>query len=101
MAATILWGLLMLPGFGAAMMSPMMFDAPGSLQDRSLVLVAWCVVAFPLLCIASIVASWVGWSIVRRAQGSQSTALLAGAFALPLLPVIVVAIVASLHHGPG
>ncbi|HET9030331.1 MAG TPA: hypothetical protein VFN49_09140 [Candidatus Aquilonibacter sp.] len=99
LAATILWGLLMLPGFVAAMMSPMMFDAPGSLEDRSLTTVAGAVVAFPLLCLVSIALTWAVWSATRERTGTEVTATLAACFALPVLPIVVIAIVALLHRG--
>ena len=87
---TVIWGILLIPGLLGALLSPMMFDAPGSMQNPA----AWAnmliIVSFPCLCILSIIASWIVWRWhKRRATRVSSTAQVIAAV-LPLIPVAYV-----------
>lgn len=89
---TIVWGLALFPGAAFAMMSPMMFDAPGSEKSHYVWMLFYCVLSFPVLCVVSIVASWI---VFGRMSGSETALarVLPIAFAcLPLIPVAIFAI---------
>lgn len=57
--ATCLWGLTGILGVCAAIMSPMMFDAPNSRDLRPLKVVFWAVLTYPVVCAAAIAGGWV------------------------------------------
>lgn len=69
-----------LGGF-VAMMSVMMFDAPGSTSNTPLILLFLSIVAFPFACIAAVVSAWI--AIVRKRDRAALWLSL-----LPLLPVL-------------
>ena len=58
---TVLWAAIAMPSLGAALMSPMMFDAPGSQKNPILQVAFWSILTFPLALILAIVVSWVFW----------------------------------------
>lgn len=91
---TAVWGVLLFPGLVGAALSPMFFDAPGSLNNLAAYVNALIVVSFPILCIISIAATWVVWALSRRAAQSKPYAQIATA-CLPLLPIgyIVIAMI--------
>jgi hypothetical protein len=91
---TAVWGVLLVPGLLGAALSPMFFDAPGSMENPAAIFNALVVVSFPVLCIVSIVAVWALWLLHRRAQRRVPYAQIAAA-CLPMLPVayVVVAII--------
>lgn len=90
---TALWGVLLVPGILGAALSPMFFDAPGSMNNPAAWVNALIVVSFPCLCILSIAASWIVWVWRRRRPTrSSSYAQIAGA-CLPLIPVAYFAVV--------
>ncbi len=91
---TAVWGVLLFPGLLGAALSPMFFDAPGSMENPAAIFNALVVVSFPVLCIISIAAVWALWSVHRRAPRRVPYAQIAAA-CLPLLPVgyIVVAMI--------
>jgi hypothetical protein len=71
-----------------AMMSVMMFDAPGSTENPAVILLFSSVVGFPLACIVAVIAAWI--AIARaRDRGALWLSL------LPVLPIVsgVVALV--------
>ena len=84
---TVIWALLLLPGLVGALLSPMFFDAPGSMHNPAAIINALIVVSFPLLCILSIVLIWALWLAYKRrptrfrANGQIVAAL------LPLMPI--------------
>jgi len=51
----------LLGGF-AAIMSPMMFDAPGSTGNPQLVVMFLSVIAFPVLCVFAVVSAWIAFA---------------------------------------
>jgi hypothetical protein len=86
---TLLWGALAVASVFPVMMSPMLFDSGESA-------LAWgmfaAILAFPILCACSIVASWVLW-IGRRDAAARRRWLPLAAACLPLAPVAVLALV--------
>ena len=56
--ATIVFALAVTPGVYVAMMSVMLFDAPGSSENTSIVAFFYAIVSFPVMCIVSNV-SWI------------------------------------------
>lgn len=91
--ASVVWGVLAIPGFLGAALSPMFFDAPGAMSNPAAWINAAIVVSFPLLCIASIAGSWIVWATWRQRDPSRATLTAQIATAcLPLLPMGYVAI---------
>jgi hypothetical protein len=84
---TVVWGLLLLPGLLGAALSPMFFDAPGSMENPAAWTNALIVVSFPVLCLVSIGASWIVWAMRRRRPSRSSHYAAVAAAALPLIPV--------------
>ena len=93
--ASAIWGIAFVPGALGALLSPMMFDAPGSMNNP----IAWinvlAIVSFPCLCIVSIAAAWIAYARYKShpTRGAMAAQLVAAG--LPLLPILyfVVAIV--------
>jgi hypothetical protein len=75
-----------LGGF-AAIMSPMMFDAPGSTSNPHIVAFFWSVVAFPFTCIAALILGWIFFA-TRRPRAALWFSL------TPLIPLVTGAIAA-------
>lgn len=71
-----------------ALMSPMIFDAPGSEENPPVILLFSSIVSFPLLCIVGVALGWIAIAR-RRDRGALWFSL------LPLLPIVagVVAII--------
>jgi len=85
---TVVWGVLALPGLLAAALSPMFFDAPGSMNNPIAWINALIVVSFPVLCFLSIGATWVFWLARKGRPPSRAASSAQVALAcLPLLPV--------------
>ena len=56
--ASVVFTLAVTPGVWAAMMSVMLFDAPGSEHNPAVLAFFYTIVSFPILCILSL-ASWI------------------------------------------
>ena len=56
---SVLFGLLLVPGFGAMRVFPMVFDAPDSHTNPKLIAFAVAVLSFPILATLSIIGSWI------------------------------------------
>jgi hypothetical protein len=56
--ATIVFALAITPGVYVAMMSVMLFDAPGSTENQTILNFFYAIVSFPVMCILSNI-SWV------------------------------------------
>jgi hypothetical protein len=85
--ATALWGVLLLPGLMGAALSPMFFDAPGSMANPAAWANALIVVSFPALCIVSIAGTWIAWLWRKRGPRRLSGAAQLVVAGLPLIPV--------------
>ncbi len=94
---SVVWGLLFFAGVLAAMMSPMMFDDETALHNPRVVGMFFGVVSFPILCLVSIVATWLTWRFTRDAAVLKRRRLPLIAAALPILSIIVFAIAAILQ----
>ena len=57
-SATIIFALAITPGVWVAMMSVMLFDAPGSTENPSVVAFFYSIVSFPVMCGLSPI-SWI------------------------------------------
>jgi hypothetical protein len=91
--ATVFWGIGLLPGLIGALLSPMMFDAPGSMNNPVAWIDAGIVVSFPLLCIVSIASVWILYARhKRRPTKATSTGQLVAA-GLPFLPILYFVVV--------
>jgi len=95
--ASVVWGLLFFAGLLAAMMSPMMFDDARALNNPRVVSMFAAVVSFPVLCLVSIVATWLTWRFTRDATLERRRRLPLLAAALPIVAVVVFAIAALLQ----
>ena len=58
---TVVWATAIVPSLGAAMMSVMLFDAPGSEKKSVLRVVFWSLATLPLTLIVAIAVSWLLW----------------------------------------
>ena len=86
--ATIVWGLAFLPSLLNAFLSPMLFAAPDSEQDRRRWVVLCMRLALPALLLISLVGAW-----RAIADGHDATALWFCAAPLFLIvPMIIVAV---------
>jgi hypothetical protein len=91
--ASVVWGVALVPAAFAALFSPMMFDSPGSTSHPRVVAAFVSVVSFPILCVASIVASWIAAGRYRAATGRAATIVPAVLASLPLIALIPLLIV--------
>lgn len=80
--ATVFFGIAGLFSLPLVMMSPMMFDAPGSERNPAIVIFFWCLISFPVICGLSIFLSWI-WYKRERFQAARLVSL------APLLSLIV------------
>jgi hypothetical protein len=72
---TVVFGLALLPTMGMVLMSPMMFDAPGSDREVGLWIAFWAVVALPVAIVAGLVGGWVVFARGGRAIGALLSCL--------------------------
>lgn len=67
---TVLWAVGAVAGILPAMMSPMMFDAPGSEKNAATILLFSAVLSWPVVCLIAITGAWilfaVGWCKTAR-----------------------------------
>jgi hypothetical protein len=54
--------IILIPSIFAAVMSPMMFDAPGSEKSTKTWTLFYCMVALPILIIIAQIISWIAYS---------------------------------------
>lgn len=92
LVATLVWGTLLLPGLLGAALSPMFFDAPGSMNNPAAWTNAAIIVSFPILCLISIAGSWIAWSFRKRAV---TRGVPVASLAVALLPALPIAYVAA------
>jgi hypothetical protein len=87
---TAIWGALTIPGLLGAALSPMFFDAPGSMNNPIAWVNALIVISFPLFCVLSIAGSWIVWSFRKRGPTGFSSGAQIAMACLPLIPVAYV-----------
>ena len=78
---TAFWWLAALPGAAIAVMTPMMFDAPGSTENQPLIVTALLIVSFPVLAALCPVLAWIAYA---RSWYRATRALILA----PILPVL-------------
>lgn len=86
--ASAVWGVLLLPGLVGALLSPMMFDAPGSMNNPLAWINMLVIVSFPCLCIVSIAAVWIVYALHKSKPTRATMAGQLIAAGLPLLPIL-------------
>jgi hypothetical protein len=78
----VIFGLLLVPGFGAMLISPLVFDAPDADKNPSLIAFTVALVSYPVLTLPAIIGSWILYAMKwYRAAIWVSY--------LPLLPLLV------------
>jgi hypothetical protein len=65
LVTSVLFGLLMIPGIGAVMISPMVFESAASKEDPVLVAFTVALVSYPVLALLSILGSWIAYALKR------------------------------------
>lgn len=83
----ILWVLALLPTAMMAMMSPMMFDAPGSEKNSFLWVLLWATLLLPVLILITQIIAW-----IKFFSGNYPLSLKIG-----LIPLIDVAFIFLLY----
>ena len=78
---TILSVPTLLIGAVAALMSPMMFDAPGSTSNPQVVVLFWSAISFPVACILGVASAWIAFAM-------RSERLAMWLSLLPVIPII-------------
>jgi hypothetical protein len=58
-SGTVVWGLIAFLSVMPAMMSFMMFDAPGSASSWLTIATFFCIVTFPVFCAIAAIAPWI------------------------------------------
>lgn len=85
---SLLWLTAAVGALMPAMMSVMMFDAPGSEDNTLLWWLVYSIWSFPVLAVLSAIGVWIGWAVARKAE---RTAVVAAAVLLPAaLPLVSV-----------
>ncbi len=79
---SVIFGLLLVPGFGAMMISPMVLDAPDSEKNPKLIVFTVALVSYPIFAILSIIGSWILYAM-KFYKAALPISL------LPLLPLLV------------
>jgi hypothetical protein len=78
---SILFGLLMIPGVGAVMISPVVFESQASRENPTLVAFTVALVSYPVLALLSILGSWIAYAL-KRYRTAIAISL------LPILPIL-------------
>jgi len=84
---TFVWGTLLIPGLVSLLFTPMMFDAPGSASNPMTYLIILFVLSFPVLCIFSLIGTWVAFNMQRRSPERSLTVPQIVIACLPLIPI--------------
>ncbi|MFT3709733.1 MAG: hypothetical protein QM817_19060 [Archangium sp.] len=94
--ATGVWGAGFVLGLLMTAMSVMLFDAPGSENVVWTQLLFASVASAPVLCVLSVIGSWVAWLVTRNQEAGRGRVLRASIALLPLLSVVFVVIASVL-----
>lgn len=78
---SVLFGLLMIPGVGAVMISPMVFESPDANRNPTLVAFTVALVSYPVLALLSIAGSWISFAL-KRYRAAMAVSL------LPMLSIL-------------
>jgi hypothetical protein len=82
---SVTFGLLLIPGFGVIMISPMVLENPGAEANPTLVAFTYALLSYPALAILSILGSWAAYAL-KRYPAAIAVSLLP---VLPLLAALV------------
>ena len=83
---TFVWWAAAVPGAAVAVMTPMMFDAPGSLESAITVAAALSIVSFPILAALCPVLAWAAYAL-KRPRASRVLIM------APTIPVVSTALI--------
>jgi hypothetical protein len=89
-------GLLGVLGIFPALLSVMLFDAPGSENQPATRLAAECIVMFPIACLFGLS---VGWSVFRQGRERWALAIVCTPLLVILLFVASLAYISVFHGG--
>ncbi|MFQ4139851.1 hypothetical protein PGN35_026410 [Nodosilinea sp. PGN35] len=87
--ATVLLVVGAIAGFLPALMTPMMFDAPGALENPATVTLALSIATFPIVCVVALLLSWLVFLLPVFANLPYHYSLACGLTALPLINLAV------------
>lgn len=79
----VIFLIILIPSIFGAMMSPMMFDAPGSEKSQKTWTLFSCMIALPILIIISQIISWIAFN-------NQNYDLAFKINALPVLDILII-----------
>jgi Sec-independent protein secretion pathway component TatC len=85
--ATVIWIVGAVVGLLPALMTPMMFDAPGSLENSATVTLAISIATFPVVCIVAVLLSWLVFALPLLAHLPHRYVWACALTALPLINV--------------
>jgi len=87
--ATIVWGLLFVPGALSLLFAVGMgFDAPGAATNPGTYITIAVAASFPILCLLSIAGSWIVWGWGRGVHSTRVAQVSVLTACLPLIPVL-------------
>ena len=95
---SMVWGAGLMMGGAAAVMSPMMFDAPGSEKDPYVWKLFYCVVSFPVVCVLTIAGSWIAYAFLRHSRTPFARVFPIVLACLPLIPIAAFAVLIGFAH---
>src|SRR5437762_2691488 len=72
---SILFGLLLIPGIGAVMISPVVFEAPDADKNPKLIAFTMALASYPFVATLSILASWIFYAL-KKYRAAISISLL-------------------------
>lgn len=87
--ATVILVVGAVVGFLPAVMTPMMFDAPGSLENPATVILALSVATFPITCILAVLLSWLMALLPLMARFPQHYTWACTLTGLPLINIAI------------
>lgn len=79
----VIFLIILIPSIFGAMMSPMMFDAPGSMESNKTWILFGCMAALPILIIIAQIISWIAFK-------NQNYNLALKINALPVFDIVVI-----------
>ncbi|HEY9764065.1 MAG TPA: hypothetical protein V6D07_16150 [Trichocoleus sp.] len=87
--ATVILVIGAVVGVFPAVMTPMMFDSPGSLENPATVIFALSVATFPIVCILAVILSWLTALLPIMARFPQHYTWACTLTGLPLINVVI------------
>lgn len=87
--ATVIWIAGAVIGLLPALMTPMMFDAPGSLENPVTVTLALSIATFPVVCAVAVLLSWLVFGLPALAHFPHRYLWACALISLPLINVAI------------